>query len=92
MVDNIEQSKNKKISKPRQFQGVVVSIVEKKTIHVLVHRVTMDKKYRKQFKETKKYAVHDELGLAKVDDVVTFAQCRPLSKTKKWRLVNKLVI
>lgn len=92
MAEKTEQSNKTKATTPRQFQGVVVSAAEQKTIHVLVRRVHMDKKYRKQFHTSKKYAVHDEKGEAKTGDVVTFVECRPLSKTKKWRLVKKLEI
>ena len=74
----------------RQFQGEVVSEKENKTIHVLVHRMKMHPKYKKQYKVSRKYAVHDEKNQAKVGDKVLFRECRPLSKTKKWRLIEKI--
>lgn len=72
----------------RQFHGTVVTIAEDKTIHVRVESVKMHKKYKKQYSEHKKYAVHDEKNEANVGDVVLFEECRPMSKTKRWRLVN----
>jgi small subunit ribosomal protein S17 len=69
---------------------VVVSATENKTIHVSVDSIKMNSKYQKQYTTSKKYAVHDEKNEAKVGDAVLFEECRPLSKTKKWRLVSIL--
>lgn len=72
----------------RQFDGVVVSAIENKTIHVSVKSIKMNEKYQKQYATNKKYAVHDEKNSAKVGDKVSFEECRPLSKTKRWRLIK----
>ena len=72
----------------RQFQGEVLSNAEDKTIRVSVVRTKMDAKYRKQYTESKKYAVHDEKNEANVGDTIVFEECRPLSKNKRWRLVK----
>ena len=72
----------------RKFEGEVVSVKENKTIHVVVKTTKMHPKYRKQYEVSKKYAVHDENSTAKLGDSVTFVECRPISKTKKWTLVN----
>lgn len=72
----------------RTFVGEVVARNEQKTIRVIVHTTKMHAKYRKQYTTAKKYPVHDELGKAAVGDTVTFEECRPLSKTKRWRLVS----
>ncbi len=74
--------------KKRQFTGEVTSVVENKTIHVLVQLRKLHPIYKKQYWQSKKYAVHDEKNEAKVGDTVVFEECRPLSKTKRWRLVN----
>jgi small subunit ribosomal protein S17 len=74
----------------RRFEGVVVSTKENKTIHVTVESIKTHPKYRKQYTRSKKYAVHDETGKAAVGDLVLFEECRPLSKTKRWTLVNVL--
>lgn len=72
----------------RQFEGTVVGATEDKTIHVLVQTTKMHPKYRKQYTTGKKYAVHDENNIAKVGDTVAFLECRPMSKTKRWRISN----
>lgn len=72
----------------RQFEGAVVSTKEDKTIHVLVETVKMHPKYRKQYTTGKKYAVHDESNTAKEGDLVRFEECRPMSKSKRWRLTE----
>lgn len=72
----------------RQFEGVVVSVAEDKTVHVKVLTRKMHPKYKKQYTTSKKYAVHDEKNEAKMGDKVVFAECRPISKTKRWRLVR----
>lgn len=80
----------KKEAAHHQFNGVVVSAIENKTIHVLVKSIKLHPKYQKQYITSKKYAVHDEKNDAKVGDEVLFEECRPLSKTKKWRLLSVL--
>lgn len=72
----------------RQFQGVVVGVSTQKTAQVLVKTVKTHAKYRKQYTTSKKYPVHDEGSQAKVGDVVVCTECRPLSKTKRWRLLK----
>lgn len=74
----------------RQFEGEVMSAKENKTVHVRVLTTKMHPKYRKQYVTTKKYAVHDEKGEAHAGDTVLFQECRPLSKTKRWRIVQVL--
>jgi small subunit ribosomal protein S17 len=71
----------------RQFSGEVLS-VSAKTIRVLVKTVKTHPKYRKQFSVSTKFAVHDEKGLAKPGDTVVFEECRPMSRTKRWRLIR----
>lgn len=84
---NKDNKQEKKLIK-RQFQGTVVSVKEDKTIHVLVNRKKMHPKYKKQYRVSRKYAVHDEKGQARKGDRVIFEECRPISKTKRWRLIN----
>jgi small subunit ribosomal protein S17 len=72
----------------RQFTGEVVSVNENKTIHVLVQTTKLHPKYQKQYTTGKKYAVHDEKNEAALGNTVVFEECRPLSKTKRWRLVS----
>ena len=72
----------------RTFSGLVVSSAMNKTITVRVDTMKMNEKYQKKFRVSRKYHVHDEKGEAKAGDTVQFVECRPLSKTKRWRLVK----
>ncbi|MBI2443743.1 MAG: 30S ribosomal protein S17 [Candidatus Magasanikbacteria bacterium] len=74
----------------RTFQGAVISAKAPKTITVRVDRFRLHPKYHKKYRVSRKYQVHDERGEAKAGQLVTFAECRPLSKTKRWRLVKVL--
>lgn len=70
------------------LQGVVVSDKMSKTIVVEVETHKRHPKYAKRIKYSNKYYAHDEKGEAKVGDVVTIMGCRPLSATKRFRLVS----
>jgi small subunit ribosomal protein S17 len=72
----------------RKIRGVVVSDKMDKTVVVRVDRVRSNTKYHKQYMVSTRYKVHDEKNQAKIGDVVDFIECRPLSKTKRWRLVH----
>ena len=72
----------------RKFEGQVVSAAMTKTIVVRVDTMKLNSKYNKNYKVSSKYHVHDERGEAKVGDKVVFVETRPLSKTKRWRLVE----
>ena len=68
--------------------GEVVSSKMAKTIVVRVERRFPHPRYRKVVTAFKKFYAHDEKGEAKVGDRVRIQECRPLSKTKRWRLVE----
>lgn len=70
----------------REIQGVVVKKSGDKTVSVLVTRSVLHPKYHKTVKKFKKYLVHDERNEVKVGDTVSALECRPLSKTKSYRL------
>lgn len=72
----------------KTFKGKVVSTSMNKTIVVLVERYTKHKLYNKRFIKSKKFKVHDEKEIAKLGDIVKFVECRPISKTKKFRLLE----
>jgi small subunit ribosomal protein S17 len=72
----------------REIQGVVVKIAGDKTASVLVERRVMHPRYHKVVKRFKKYLIHDEKNTLKVGDQVVAVECRPLSKTKSYRLKN----
>lgn len=72
----------------KKFHGVVVSDKGDKTIVVRVDRVKINSKYKKRYTASSRYQVHDEENISRVGDKVAFVECRPLSKTKRWRLVK----
>jgi len=76
--------------KKRVFQGTVVSHKMQKTIVVEMVRVKLHPKYGKRYKVSSRYKVHDEKGEYRTGDKVSFIECRPLSKEKRWRVVGKV--
>ena len=66
--------------------GRVTSSSMDKTITVLVERKVKHPKYGKYIKRSTKLHAHDEEQICGVGDIVEIIQCRPLSKTKSWRL------
>ena len=70
------------------YQGRVVSDKMDKTITVLVETRKTHPKYGKRVKYSKKYKAHDEEKLAKEGDIVRIMETRPLSATKRFRLLE----
>ena len=70
------------------LKGVVVSNKMDKTITVLVETHKMHAKYAKRVKYRKKYYAHDENNECNIGDIVKVMETRPLSKDKRWRLVE----
>lgn len=70
--------------------GVVISNKMDKTISVDVERKVKHPLYGKFMKRNKKFLAHDELNTCNIGDTVRIAETRPLSKNKKWRLVEVL--
>ncbi len=68
--------------------GVVVSDVNDKTIVVSVTERKRHPKYGKMMNTTKKFHAHDEKNDAHVGDTVRIMETRPLSKMKRWRLME----
>ena len=73
----------------RILQGVVVSDKADKTITVLVERRIMHPLYKKFIKRSKRYHAHDEANRVKTGDVVRIRECRPISKTKTWEILDE---
>ena len=74
--------------KKQELIGKVVSAFNNKTITVNVETSKSHPLYKKNVKYSKKYAAHDENNMAHVGDKVRLAQTRPLSKTKRYELVE----
>lgn len=72
----------------QELTGIVVSDKCDKTITVLVETYRIHPLYKKRVKYSKKYCAHDEQNQAKVGDKVVIAETRPLSRTKRFILVE----
>ena len=73
----------------RVLQGTVTSDKCDKTITVLVERRVMHPIYKKYITKSKKYAAHDETNAHKVGDFVSIIECPPVSKRKRWMVVDE---
>ena len=77
-----------KAKNQRTLTGVVVSDKMDKTVTVLVERQVMHPTIGKVVKRTKKYHAHNEGNDAKMGDTVVIEECRPISKTKAWKVAR----
>lgn len=80
--------------KPRSPKKAVVGVVTSdrmdKTVTVKAERIVRHAKYGKYIRQWTRYKAHDEQNAAKTGDKVEIMATRPLSKTKRWRLVRVL--
>ena len=81
-----EQTLTRNLRKTRI--GIITSDKMEKTITVAVERRVKHTLYGKFMKKTKKYHAHDEENTARIGDRVRIMETRPLSKSKRWRLVE----
>ena len=72
----------------KEIIGIVASDKMDKTITVAVERKMKHPKYKKFVKTTSKFKVHDEKNECSINDVVRIMETRPMSKDKRWRLVE----
>jgi len=70
--------------------GVVVSDKNDKTVIVAIVRAQRHRLYHKVIRRTKRYQVHDPENQATIGDLVRIEECRPISKNKRWQLVEVL--
>lgn len=75
----------------RVLQGVVVSEASDKTVVVRVERRVKHPLLGKVVRKSKKYHAHDSENAFKLGDVVRIQECRPISKTKSWLVLEKNV-
>lgn len=90
MSEAINQSQEDERSTRKTRVGVVISDKMDKTIVVGVVRRVPHPKFRKIVKKTTKLYAADDAGEAKTGDRVRVMECRPLSKLKRWRLIEVL--
>ena len=80
----------KKKSRRQQKVGRVVSNKMNKTIVVAVETLKRHRIYKRTYRQTKRFHVHDEENVCQMGDIVRIEESRPLSKLKHWRLVEIL--
>ena len=81
-TDSTERGKRKVLT------GTVVSDKMEKTAVVSIERLVKHDTYGKYVRRRNKFKVHDEKNECKIGDVIRFMETRPLSKDKRWRLVD----
>jgi small subunit ribosomal protein S17 len=74
----------------REVRGRVVSNKMDKTVVVSVERTVKHAKYRKYITRTRTFQAHDEGNECAVDDLVVIRECRPLSRNKRWIVVERV--
>ncbi len=79
-----------KLNRTRTISGKVISNKMDKTVTVLVERRLIHPLYGKFITRTKKYHAHDETNQYSIGDTVLLEECRPLSKTKNWKVIDKI--
>ncbi len=75
-------------SRRQQKVGRVVSNKSDKTIVVVVESLKKHRIYKRTYKQTKRFHAHDEQNVCQVGDLVRIEESRPLSKLKRWRLIE----
>ena len=84
----MEQDTTSTASQGRSLQGVVISDKMNKSITVQVERKVQHPLYKKYIRRSTKFHAHDENNDCREGDKVVIEQCKPISKTKNWRLVE----
>ncbi|SEN22536.1 30S ribosomal protein S17 [Nitrosomonas marina] len=74
----------------RTLSGKITSNKSDKTVTVSVERRIKHPLYGKIISRTKKYHAHDEVNDSQIGDIVLIEECRPVSKTKSWRVIKIL--
>ncbi len=74
----------------RKLKGKIVSDKMQKTRVVAVTRLKLHPKYKKYYKITRRFKVHDENNEYKVGEEVVMEETRPLSKDKRWRITKRI--
>ncbi len=90
VLDVSESASSQKRGSPRKLTGQVLSHNRNKTIKVVVASITKDPTYGKYRKRRTVCHAHDEQNQAAAGDIVEIQECRPISKTKHFRLVQVL--
>lgn len=81
---------NNQSIKKRRLEGVVVSDKMAKTAVVEINRLKLHPRYLKYYKISRRLKAHDENKEYKVGDRVIIEETRPLSKEKRWKIIQKI--
>jgi small subunit ribosomal protein S17 len=84
-AETVSERGNRKVR-----QGIVVSDKMEKTVVVQIAQSVRHRSYHKTIRRSRKLVAHDEKGEAHVGDTVRVMETRPLSKTKRWRVIEVL--
>ncbi|MFI5240248.1 MAG: 30S ribosomal protein S17 [Candidatus Saccharimonadia bacterium] len=76
----------------KTLHGTVVSDLMDKTVVVAVATVKEHPIYRKKYKVTQKFNAHDATNEYKIGDLVEITESRPLSKTKRWKVIRRISV
>ncbi|QNS02106.1 MAG: 30S ribosomal protein S17 [Buchnera aphidicola (Pentalonia nigronervosa)] len=76
------------MDKIRTLQGRIIKNKMQKSAIVAIERFVKHAIYKKFVKRTTKIHIHDEKNICNVNDIVEICACRPISKTKSWKLVR----
>ncbi len=87
-VTSTQQVATPKKGRRQQKVGRVVSNKMNKTIVVVVETLKKHRIYKRTYKQTKRFQAHDEENICQIGDLVRIEECRPLSKMKRWRLIE----
>lgn len=82
-------TQDKKTVQHKVFTGVVVSTKMPKTLVVKIDQMKKHPKYLKFYTVSSKFKVHYTVGTYAVGAKISFVECRPLSKDKRWRVIKK---
>ncbi len=88
MTTDVKQEQEVQRGNRKERVGIVIGTAMDKTITVASRRLKVHKLYKKALRQTKKFKAHDETETCQVGDLVRIRETRPLSKTKRWRLVE----
>ncbi len=88
MIQAVQAPKEEERAHRKMFRGVVVSDKMNKTRVVEVKRLVRHPFYEKIVRRMSRFAAHDEANASHAGDVVEISSTRPLSKTKRWRVVR----
>ncbi len=89
-MDKTQTTSKQQVKAPRRrrLQGIVVKAAMQDTVTVRVERLFQHSRIKRVVRRSRKYLVHDPKGVARVGDTVVMEESRPISKNKRWRVME----